>query len=154
VKSYRTRLAAVVALLMALAIPGAAFAASSQSSAMTLTISSVISVSGVPASLDFGSPLAGTNANAPQFTVTYSSNGSATFTSSVTDLTASGGGLIAKANVSQSLASGSYAAADGATIASFGAAGGSSSKTVDVRVAVPAAQQAGAYTGTYTIAGS
>lgn len=86
---------AIVALTLALtlAIPASTLAIS-QASSETLTVTSTISLTGVPASLAYGSGLGGATLTAPNFSATGITNNvaGAKFTVQATDLSRTGGG--------------------------------------------------------------
>jgi len=144
---------ALVALALTLALASPTLAATSDSGTMTLTVGNAISVDGVPDTIAFGSTLGNETLSAPAFDVTVSANTSATFTAAATDLS-NGTATINASAVSLSLDGGGAVPANGAPIASYGASGGSDTQSVLLTIDVPAAQQAGEYTGTFTISGS
>lgn len=89
----RAKVGAVLGSVLALAMAGSTFAANPQQ----VVIQSYVSVTGVPASMDFGSTIGGTALPAIVFTATVSSNNATGYV-----LSAHSGTLIGPATISQS----------------------------------------------------
>lgn len=153
--------ALALAAAMALALPGAALGVSSTASE-TLTVQAQVTLTGVPASLAYGSGLGGATLTAPTFTASVSTNNpsGATFAVVASDLT-NGANQIAASNRAFKLSP------TGAPIAYTGPAGtkqtlktwaepidgqtaASGQMPVTASVAVPAGAIPGAYTGSVT----
>ena len=148
----------ILAAVLALALPASAFAASTSSTVTeSLTVAASISMTGIPASLDYGSSTAGTNVVAPEFTAAVSSNNASGWSVAVnaTDLT-NGGGTIPATNRQYSMAGSGYTATGGGSPVSYPggdfvianrATPGSANVFVTSRISIPAAASPGAYTG-------
>ena len=63
-----------LALTLSLVVPGTAMAATSLSTAETLTVNSTLSITGLPASSSYGAGLAGANRAATAFNVAFSTD--------------------------------------------------------------------------------
>ena len=84
----RTLRAIALGAALALALPGAAFAATdSATTVITAQINATLSLSGVPATLDFGSGIPGATLSAPAFTLVILSTDPYTVTASVPNIT-------------------------------------------------------------------
>ena len=156
----RSRIIATVsaaALILAIAAP-----ASAASITESLSVNSVLTVTGVPASINYGAVDPGGQSGQQSFTASVTSNNPWTFKMSGSDFT--GPATIGKAarQGQLGLATGSVGsmtpggwtafdqpAFDGTTVNATGTAG-SGSFNVDLRVNVPANAPGGAYSGTIT----
>lgn len=154
-RSFR---ALVGALALALAIVPSAFASNITES---LTVNSVITVTGVPASISYGTVDPGLTSSTQSFTASVTANSGYVFRMSGSNFT--GAGTISKSARYGQLGGGSNVTISGPTsFTDFGAAAfdgttvlvtgnsGSSSFNTDLRVAVPANQAPGSYAGTIT----
>lgn len=172
-------MAALVAVAM-LALPGTTLAASqSSSTAQTLTVNSTVTLTGVPASVNYGSGLGGVTLSGPanstsivgqtnnptglDLTVSFSdlarTGGGGTIVATANRLTVSASTTSADCGASSPFASATTAAYAGPagtawTICSRSSAGSStfagSGKTWTYQLDVPAAAVPGTYTGTAT----
>lgn len=153
--------AVLAALTLAVALPGAAFAADVQES---LTVRSAITVTGVPATVNYGSADPGQmTAPAQSFTADVTANGGWNLQVTGTQFTAPGSKVIASSAREMALAaSGNATTTMPAGYTSFGdprfsgttgndeatGTAGASQVTAGLRVQVPANAAAGTYTGT------
>lgn len=110
------RAAAVMALALALILPGAAMAATTSSSTTaTATVDSVISMTGVPATYNFGHGIPGSILTGPTFTINVTSSETAwSLTATVTNFT-SGGNTITTSGQFQWFSNGTAAMWNGST---------------------------------------
>lgn len=156
-RSRRSALALAATLALALAVP-----VSAASITESLTVNTVLTITGIPASISYGAVDPGGQSGQQTFSANVTSNNPWTFRMSGSDFT--GASTIGKsARQGQlGLAAGSVtsiapstwtgfdnAAFDGTTLNASGSAG-SGSFNVDLRVNVPANAPGGAYSGTIT----
>ncbi len=168
----RMRASALVSLLLALAIPGQAFAVTSDSSvAESISVLPTLSVTGFPSTLAYPDSLPGDAAAAPQigFTVVTTNPTGWALSVAATDLKAGSLTLPSTAHswhvviqstsgsmcISSTTRDVTYAGPAG-TFQSFGGAdtgsddGVCGANTIDPTLNIPAGQTPGAYTGTVT----
>jgi hypothetical protein len=165
--------ALILAGILALALPGAALGVSA-SSAETLTVQSQTTLTGVPASIAYGSGLGGTTLSASALSIGISTNAATgyTFSVSATNLTSSAGSIqstnrlflvsatcdAAGCTVGskwKTAPGGSYTGPAGtAETISTSASNNSTAHSYSVtpKVAIPSGALAGDYTGTLTFA--
>lgn len=159
------RLAALVAAVsLAVALPGAAFAADVTEA---LNVNSALTVTGVPASIDYGSVDPGQSTAQKQVAVTVTSNSAWALNITGTDFNGSGGRSINKSARQLTLAQGSGTstvnvgpgttfndpALNGAPAEATGPAG-TADLIAQLRINVPGSAPAGAYTGTVSFVAS
>lgn len=172
--SYRKLRAPAIALALTLALAAPTLAASG-TSAETLAVTSTISVTGVPATIDYGESLPGERVTAAPFGLTVSSNNSTgwSFTISASDLVSGGASIPSSARWFQIADADTTNIAPGLTYLDpwvqpeGGAYPGPADSPVEVvtssmaqveeftitpAVNVPALAQGGAYTGSVTFA--
>lgn len=156
---HRNIRAAVAALALVLAVAPAAMAATISES---VTVNSVLTVTGIPASISYGTLDPGTTSGVQSFTASVTANSGYTYRVSGSDFT--GPGTIGKVNRESklALASGSTIASgldnwtnfansayDGSNVVVTGNAGSSSFLT-ELRLTIPGATAPGSYSGSIT----
>lgn len=149
----------IVGAVLVLALPGAALATSSTATE-TLTVQSTLTLTGVPATIAYGSGLAGTTLSSTPMSIVVTTNSPTglTFSAGATKLQgALWGGNIAVSNRSFTVNGGAaitYAVAENAkqTLKTFAAAVDATSGAMSVvsRVAIPAASAPDSYSGSLT----
>ncbi len=153
-----------LASILVLTVAGPALAANaSASTAETLSVGYTTSITGVPATLDYGTGLAGTFVYTPKFTITVSTNDPNGLTLSwlPTAMTSGSDSIAAvyhyvyiTASTGLTVQTGTYSfnssAAPGMTIASGTTAVANGTMDLELVVNVPTTQPAGSYSGTST----
>lgn len=154
----RTSILAGLALAAVIASPVAA-----ADVAESITVNGTLTVTGIPASINYGALDAGTTSADQTINYTVTANGNYVVTITGTAFARSGGGATMPASARQgwstTASSGAHCtpletwtAFNGTAQTCDGPMGSTSSFTTKVRVAVPGGQMAGTYTGTLTIA--
>lgn len=162
------KLAILLALALAVALPGAALATSnSGTSPVSVQVIDSITIAGVPAAITFGSDVAGSTVTAAPFTLSSTTSAQHGFTLSLSLTPLANGGTTIPASATKWTASapgGSYCAANNCTIGGGTYSGSSltlltvpAPATASVAVApslVIPAVAAGTYSGTATFTAS
>lgn len=149
--------ALIVALAMTLALASPTFALTSTASE-TLTVDAQVTLTGVPASISYGSGLGGTRTGA-QFTVNATTNGAAGMTLTVAgSALTNGASTIAATNRSFDLAAYNCGPVNNnpSTLSGGGphnvcTSGQTATVPITPKITVPPTQAPGAYTGTLTV---
>lgn len=154
----RARIALVLAAVMAISAVGSAAAANITES---LSVTSSLACTGIPAAINYGAIDSGTTSGDQSFTVNCTANSGYDFALSGSDFTGPAALSKAQREVKFDALSGvttptvSYISfsdplLNGTTSVIHAAAAGSTNFTPSLHVVIPAAQYAGAYTGTVT----
>ncbi len=155
---HRSMRALAGALVLALAIVPSAFAGTITES---LSVNSIITVTGIPATINYGAVDPGQQSPTQSFTASVTANSGYIFKMSGSNFTGTGsinktarfgrfgGSSNATINAASVYTDFGATAFDGSTTIITGNAGSSSFNT-DLYIAVPGAQAPGAYTGTIT----